>query len=94
MARAELFKSYGKLSVYLLSREDVFLFKGLASEGRRRDLPDMQLLYPNLDWKVIEKELASQALASELIGLFIRRLEEFQDTYRLDVPILARLRKM
>jgi hypothetical protein len=42
----------------------------------------------------METELVSQALASELIGLFIRRLEEFQDTYRLDVPILARLRKM
>lgn len=93
MARAELFRSYGNLSVYLLSREDIFLFKGLASEGRKRDLPDMRMLYPDLDWKAIEDELASQALAADLIGLFVRRLEEFRDTYRLDVPILARLRR-
>ena len=89
--RAELFKSYGDLSVYLLSKEDVFLFKGLASEGRKRDLPDMQVLYPNLDWKAIEDELLSQALGNELVDLFIRRLEEFRDTYKLDVPILAKL---
>ncbi|MFH0884343.1 MAG: hypothetical protein V1861_01380 [Candidatus Micrarchaeota archaeon] len=93
MARAEPFKSYGNLSVNLLSREDVFLFKGLASEGRKRDLPDMQVLYPNLNWKVIEDELASQALATDLIELFVRRLREFRDTYKLDIPILAKLRK-
>lgn len=91
--RAEPFKSYGNLSVYLLSKADVFLFKGLASEGRKRDLPDMQVLYPNLNWKVIEDELASQTLSKELVGLFVRRLEEFRDTYRLDVPILSRLKK-
>jgi len=93
IARAELFKPYGNLSVYLLSKEDVFLFKGLASEGRKRDLPDMQVLYPNLNWKVIEEELASQALARDLNELFIRRLEEFRDTYKLDVPILVKLKK-
>lgn len=93
MARAEKFKSYGNLSVFLLSKEDVFLFKGMASEGRKRDLPDMQVLYPNLNWKVIESELASQDLAGDLIELFVRRLEEFRDTYRLDVPILAKLRR-
>ncbi len=93
ITRADLFKSYGDLSVYLLSREDVFLFKGLASEGRKRDLPDMRVLYPNLDWKAIEEELASQRLAADLTGLFVRRLAEFRDTYKLDVPILAKLQK-
>jgi|SRR5271157_6721 len=93
IGRAELYKKYGNLSVYLLSKEDIFLFKGLASEGRKRDLPDMQVLYPNLNWKVIEVELASQFLARDLNELFIRRLEEFRDTYKLDVPILAKLKK-
>ncbi|MFH0884615.1 MAG: hypothetical protein V1861_02815 [Candidatus Micrarchaeota archaeon] len=93
IARAELFKRYGNLSVYLLSKEDIFLFKGLASEGRKRDMPDMQVLYPNLDWKAIENELDSQSLSEDLILLFIRRLEAFRDAFKLDIPILTRLKK-
>jgi hypothetical protein len=91
--RAEPYRQYGNLGVYLLSREDIFLFKGLASEGRRRDLPDMQALYPGLDWRIIERELDSQKLSQELKKLFIRRLEEFNRVYKLDVPILARLKR-
>jgi hypothetical protein len=91
--RAELYRQYGNLGVYLLSKEDIFLFKGLASEGRKRDLPDMQVLYPGLDWKVIERELDSQELSQELKAMFVRRLEEFSRVYELDVPILGRLRK-
>ncbi len=90
--RAEKYKQYGKLTVYILSREDIFLFKGLASESRKRDLGDMQILYPNLNWKYIEAELRTQALTTELIQLFIRRLDEFSRIYRLDVPIMARLK--
>lgn len=45
IARAELYKSYESLSVYLLSKEDIFLFKGLASESRERDLLDMRIIY-------------------------------------------------
>ncbi|MFH2106805.1 MAG: hypothetical protein ABII22_06090 [Candidatus Micrarchaeota archaeon] len=92
--RAELYKKYGNLSVYLVSKEDIFLFKGLASEGRKRDLPDMKVIYPNLDWKVIETELETQELSADLNALFIRRLEEFSETYKLDVPILGKLRKL
>ncbi|MEW6035525.1 MAG: hypothetical protein AB1529_02840 [Candidatus Micrarchaeota archaeon] len=93
ITRAELFKKYGDLSVYLLSKEDIFLFKGLASEGRKRDLPDMQVLYPDLNWKVIEDELNSQSLADDLRALFVRRLEAFSQTFKLDVPILSKLKR-
>jgi hypothetical protein len=53
----------------------------------------MQAIYPGLDWGVIERELDSQKLSKELKELFIRRLEEFNRIYRLDVPILERLKK-
>lgn len=89
--RAELYRDFGSLKVYLLSKEDIFLFKGLASEGRKRDLPDMQALYPNINWKVILDELETQKLASELKEVLKRRLEEFSKTYSLDVPILKQL---
>jgi hypothetical protein len=93
IARAELHGAYGNLSVYLLSKEDIFLFKGLASEGRKRDLPDMAILYPRLDWKAMENELDTQKLSTDLKGLLKRRLEEFNGLYALDVPLLKRLRR-
>jgi hypothetical protein len=91
--RATLYKKYGKLSVYLLSVEDIFLFKGLASEERHRDISDMQILYPRLRWKQILDELNSQKLSNELVALFARRLEVFNKLYLLDVPILQELKK-
>jgi len=91
--RAELYKKYGDLSVYLLSREDIFLFKALASAARKRDLDDMKLIYPGLDWAAIQKELFSQQLSSELIEHLICRLEEFSTSFELEVPILKSLKR-
>src|SRR3989338_4740774 len=54
--RAEVYKKCGNLTVYLISKEDIFLFKGLASEGRKRDLPDMQIIHSGLLWNIIENE--------------------------------------
>ncbi|MCX6778452.1 MAG: hypothetical protein NT157_06255 [Candidatus Micrarchaeota archaeon] len=91
--RAEFHKQYGKMAVCLVSKEDIFLFKSLASERRKRDMSDMRALYSNLDWKLVKEELLSQRLSGELIELVIRRLEEFKTTYDLDVPLLDDLKK-
>ena len=91
--RAQAFKKYGVLEVYLLSKEDVFLFKALASESRTRDLADLKLLYEGLDWNVIRQELASQKLSKQLSLHVARRLEAFQNEYQLDVPLLSELKK-
>lgn len=93
MKRAELYKKYGNLSVYLIAKEDIFLFKGLASEGRTRDLDDMRTIYPNIDWKIIKQELKSQKKSKELTAWFVRRLEKFNRIHKLDVPILKELKK-
>jgi len=63
--RAEQYKKYGKMDVLLVSKEDIFLFKSLASEGRRRDLDDMRAIYPNLDWDAMLEELAVQDLSTK-----------------------------
>lgn len=91
--RAQLHKKYGNLTVYLISKEDIFLFKGLASEGRIRDLDDMRVLYPGLDWDTIKQELKSQKRSKELTGWFVSRLKEFTKVHKLDVPILNELEK-
>jgi len=90
--RAEFHRRYGKVDVYLVAKEDIFLFKALASESRKRDLADMQAIYPDLDWKAMEKELRSQKLSEELVEHMARRLEEFSRAYRLDVPFLKKLK--
>lgn len=89
--RAELYKKYGNLAVYLISKEDIILFKGLASEGRTRDLDDMRILYPGLDWDIIKRELESQKRSEELTVWFVGRLKEFKKVHKLDVPILNEL---
>jgi hypothetical protein len=93
MKRAEFYRKYDSMSVYLVAKEDIFLFKSLASESRTRDLDDMRSIYPNLDWKAMETELISQHLGSGLVEHAIKRFEAFQKAYDLDVPILDRLKK-
>jgi len=94
IGRSELYKSYGKMKVYLVSKEDIFLFKSLASEGRKRDLDDMRVIYPNLDWEAMEKELVEQKFGAVLNSHIAARLEEFREKYDLDVPLLSVLKRM
>lgn len=92
--RAEPYNGYGVLSVFLVSKEDIFLFKSLASEGRKRDLDDMKSLYPNLDWNVMLREIKSQRLSDGNVRSIIERFEEFKRVYELDVPILTKLKEL
>jgi len=94
IGRSEFYKSYGGMNVYLVSKEDIFIFKSLASEGRKRDLDDMRIIYPNLDWKAMEKELANQKFSLALLEHVESRLEEFHSKYDLDVPLIAVIKRM
>ena len=94
ISRAEKFRQYGNITVHLISKEDIFLFKSLASEGRKRDLDDMRVIYPNLDWNIIFEELVSQKLEDGDIIHIIKRLKEFNAKFELDVPLISKLRKM
>ena len=58
--RAEMYKQYGKLAVYLVSNEDIFLFKAMTS--RPGDLLDCdRLLKENLDYEKMCKEIEAQS---------------------------------
>jgi len=72
--RSEFSFDMGKLSVALISTEDIFLFKLVA--GRTDDIEDMfSLLQTNLDFDIIEDELEQQI---ELLGqeLFVTHMNE------------------
>ncbi len=87
--RAEKLGGYAKLTVLLVSKEDIFLFKSLASEHRQRDLADMQRLYYGLDWAAMRNEIKNQKLPNALMELMKRRLATFSREYKLDVPKLV-----
>ena len=58
--RAEKYKDYGKLSVYLVSNEDIFLFKMMAS--RDGDLIDCdRIIKESIDYNIIYNEIVEQS---------------------------------
>ncbi len=95
-ARAEPYRenAFGNLNVYLMSAEDIFLFKGFASRGRERDYEDMELLIPKgLDWRVIREEAIAQSEQnSEWLSYFLRSLEKLQE-HNIQTPIYTALLK-
>lgn len=89
-SRATFYRSFGKLQVYLMSAEDILLFKGITD--RRTDLDDMRVLAERgVDWKVVEKECMSQrqsGLWADKLGI---KLMELKAEYGIDAPIIKTL---
>jgi len=58
--RAKKYKDYGKLAVYLVSNEDIFLFKTMTS--REGDISDCdRIMREELDYNVIYNEIVEQS---------------------------------
>ena len=58
--RAEAFRNYGKLNVYLVSSEDIFLFKSMAS--RPGDIEDCdRLMRRGINFDIIYNEIVEQS---------------------------------
>ena len=90
--RAKMVWKGKNLKVYLLSLEDVFLFKSYAS--REVDIDDCRILAAqNLNWKVILEEcLRQQAKEKKLISLtLLDMLVELKKRYKIRVPIERKL---
>jgi len=89
--RAELFWRGKNLEVYLLSLEDVFLFKSYA--GRDVDVDDCRLLATqNLNWKaVLEECLEQQKAEKRLISLTLLDMLEELKKHGIVTPIEKKL---
>ena len=77
----EEFKGLEKLKVYLISQEDIFLFKGVTSLGRSKDVDDiLRLLEMGIDFDVVLDEVKVQKEAIEperfewLAGLLLEKI--------------------
>lgn len=58
--RAEKYQDYGKLDVYLVSNEDIFLFKSMTS--RAGDIFDCdRIMKEGIDYNIIYNEIAEQS---------------------------------
>lgn len=93
--RAKNFYKEKFLTIKIVSKEDIFLFKGITE--RETDLNDMRLLAETgLDWAVIKEECRIQ---SELTGrlwenALLGNLQELRSKYRIKSPIEKVLEKI
>lgn len=86
---------FKNLKLFLLSKEDVFLFKGITE--RERDLEDMNILYmQGLDFEIIKEEIQRQSEHSTIawIAYFYERLVKLQEEYGIVVPGIKEMEKM
>ena len=59
--RAEKHAEYGRLSVYLAAKEDIYLFKAITDRPFPRDYEDLLTLQQSgLDWDAVTKEFKAQ----------------------------------
>lgn len=92
-ARSKLHSRYGNLEVYLVSPEDIFLFKSVTE--REGDLDDMaRLAERGLEWRTILKECEAQSGDVILEGCLAVRLLELEGERGIVSPITAELEEI
>lgn len=93
--RATLMFQGRRLIVYRLSREDIFLLKGVTE--RDRDLDDMYILSRSgLSYDVIFKECKHQSRKSGRIweSALFGQCEDLRKKYDVEIPFLMKLRRL
>jgi predicted transcriptional regulator len=94
-SRAKTFYEERRLRAKMVSKEDIFLFKGITE--READKDDMRLLAESgLDWKVIEKECRDQSVLSGRLWecALLDNLVDLRKKYKIRSPIEKNLRKI
>jgi hypothetical protein len=91
--RAEFFKSLGKLDVYLIAPEDIFLFKSITE--READLLDMRVLAESgIRWDTVKEECLLQEKRKAWEYFLVERLDELKEEYGIEAPITRELWKI
>lgn len=82
-----------RLTVYIVSKEDVFLFKGITE--READLEDMRILAESgLNWKIINQECQTQSITSGVPWeeALYQNLLDLKEKHHIESPIEKLLR--
>lgn len=78
--RAEKHAQYGKLAVFLASKEDIYLFKAITDRPFPRDYEDLLTLQQSgLDWKEVVQEYEAQIrgrLIEKNLGIKLEKLRQ------------------
>lgn len=86
--RSKLFKKFSNIKAYLISPEDIFIFKSVTS--RPRDREDMFTLFSHgLNVDIIKKEIQKQAKLDEdkaWLSYFFVGLDELVSEYNIIFP--------
>jgi hypothetical protein len=91
--RAEFYRAFRKLDVYLMAPEDIFLFKSITE--READIIDMRTLAERgLNWDVIKEECISQEKRRIWEYFLVYRLEELESRFGIEAPIMKELWKI
>jgi len=94
--RSEPFLDTDRLTVQLVSNEDIFLFKAIA--GRDDDIEDMNMLVQTgLDYGVVQDELEAQIerLGDDQFATFANEaLMELEERYGVTTPVDARVQEL
>jgi len=94
ISRATPIYKEGDLSVFLASKEDIFLFKGVTE--RSADLDDMRVIAESgLDWDVVFEECLYQSKSSGRLweNALYGNLVDLREVYGIRSPIEKRLRR-
>lgn len=86
--RSSNFIDLNNLTIKLLSKEDIFLFKVVAT--RERDLEDAsRLVESDLNWSVIVKETGEQSIYTDRkwFPLLYQAIEELEEEYSQNCPV-------
>ena len=92
--RAEQFGKFGKLTVLLVSNEDVVLFKAITQ--RPRDVEDIVAVVrgANVNWNIVLSECKAQSLEHKWYGLVYNKLVEIEEKHGVSAPIMDALLKL
>lgn len=97
-SRSEFYADLGNLSLFVCSREDIFLLKSVTE--RNRDLDDMVVLYrKGIDKSTLLTECQFQSKHDDLISgrvwetFLLQKIEEMEERYGVSVPWKRELRR-
>jgi hypothetical protein len=93
-SRATKLYTKGFLKVFLASKEDIFLFKGITE--READLDDMRLLAESgPDWNIINQECQDQSTSTGRLweNALYQKLIDLKEKHHIESPIEKPLRK-
>ncbi len=86
VARANHYRDLGKLHLYLMSPEDIVLFKGITE--RESDLEDIRtLIETGINWEIVEVECLSQESSERWANFLLDKLSDLYVRYGINIKL-------